>query len=62
MTDEEKKQVVNEAADETDGKKKLACAQAFKISKEHGIALKDIRKLCDENGIKIYRCQLGCFG
>jgi hypothetical protein len=44
-----------------EGKKKLACAQAFKISKEHDISLKEIGEICDQNNIKINSCQLGCF-
>jgi len=44
-----------------DGKKKLACAQAFKLSKEHGISLKEIGEICDKNDIRINSCQLGCF-
>ena len=61
MNDEEKKNMVTEALVEVDGKKKLPCAKAFIINKEHGIPLKEIGNICNDNGIKISSCQLGCF-
>ena len=57
---ENEKLVVN-AAVQRDGKKILACAQAFRLSKEHNISLKEIGETCDQNDIKIKSCQLGCF-
>lgn len=53
--------LVSDAAVESDGKKRLACAQAFKISKEHDIPLKEISGICNRLDIKIVSCQLGCF-
>jgi hypothetical protein len=44
-----------------EGKKTLACAQAFNPSKERDISLKEIGDACNRNGIKIVSCQLGCF-
>jgi len=55
------KNLVLEAASRSDGKKTLSCAQAFRIHREHGVALKDIGRMCNENGIRICACQLGCF-
>ncbi len=52
---------VLEAAAEHDGKRVLSCARAFEIHRQHQIALRDIGKICNENGIKIRQCQLGCF-
>jgi hypothetical protein len=57
---ENEKLIVN-AAVQREGKKILACAQAFKLSKEHNISLKEIGETCDQHDIKIKSCQLGCF-
>jgi hypothetical protein len=59
MVDKEK--IIVDSAVLQDGKKKLSCPQAFKISKEHGISLKEIGDICNKNNIKIHSCQLGCF-
>jgi hypothetical protein len=42
-------------------KKTLACTEAIKLSQEHDISLKEIGDTCNEHGIKIVACQLGCF-
>jgi hypothetical protein len=42
--------------------KKIPCRSLFRISKARGAALSELGKLCDRQGIKITRCQLGCFG
>ena len=42
-------------------RKHLPCPEAFKIAEEYKIALADIGNICNENKIKIYKCQLGCF-
>ena len=52
---------VIEAATEIDGRKKLACAQAFRIAESFGVGVAQVGRICDENDIKIYGCQLGCF-
>ncbi len=46
---------------ESDGCKKLTCADAFKVSKEHRVSLAEIGDYCDASGIKLFDCQLGCF-
>jgi hypothetical protein len=53
--------VVMNAAVVREGEKILACTQAFKLSKEHDIFLKEIGDACNRYGIKIVSCQLGCF-
>lgn len=40
---------------------KLSCGAAHKISEEHNVSLAEIGKLCDEEKIKIFGCQMGCF-
>ena len=61
MKKEEIKKIVLKAAAEIDGKKKLSCAKAYKLSQKHSIPLKAIGGCCNENSIKMYACQLGCF-
>ena len=57
---ENEKLIINEAL-LREGKKTLACAQAFKLSQEHNVSLKEIGEVCNQHGIKIIDCQLGCF-
>jgi hypothetical protein len=57
----ENEKMITNAAVLRDGKKKLSCAQAFKLSKEHNISLKEIGETCNKQGIKLMECQLGCF-
>lgn len=42
-------------------KKSLACSDASKIAEELKISISEVGKLCNDNGIKIMSCQLGCF-
>ena len=58
---DKKEQVVNEAMEIVDGKKILTCLQAFHLSEKQGIPLKEIGTICNNLGIKIRECQLGCF-
>jgi len=44
-----------------DDKKCLACSDASKIAEELKLSVTEVGKKCDENGIKIMSCQLGCF-
>ena len=50
-----------ERAQEIDGKKKLACAEAFKLSEELGAGRAEIGRICNQHDIRICKCQLGCF-
>ncbi|MBI5695085.1 MAG: hypothetical protein HZC51_04990 [Nitrospirae bacterium] len=56
MTDEQK-QMIRDAA--VDGR--LACAKAFRLSEELDLSLMVIGAFCNEDGIRIEHCQLGCF-
>ncbi|MEW5820902.1 MAG: hypothetical protein AB1782_11990 [Cyanobacteriota bacterium] len=60
MNDQLKERILQEA-NEIDGKMKLTCTQAFKISEDFNLKRKDIGDACNELKIKIYSCQLGCF-
>ena len=51
-----------EALQERAGEDKLiACANAFALARELGVPLADVGRACDELGIKVMQCQLGCF-
>jgi len=52
---------VLEQAQEIDGRKKLACAEAFKLALEFQVEAVEIGRICNQQKIKICNCQLGCF-
>ncbi len=41
--------------------KRLACADAFRIARDLDVPVADIGRACNELGIKMVQCQLGCF-
>ena len=41
--------------------KRIACADAFKIARDLDVPLADVGRTCNELGIKMMQCQLGCF-
>jgi hypothetical protein len=41
--------------------KRLACAEAFKIARDLDVPTPEVGRTCNELGIKIVGCQLGCF-
>jgi len=47
---------------EEGGRRKLRCADAFKLNAKHNVPLKKICRVCNKKGIRICQCQLGCFG
>jgi hypothetical protein len=53
--------LIDEAAVERDGNKKLPCARAFELAERHSVTLREIGESCNRSGIKIIACQLGCF-
>ena len=52
---------VLERAQEIDGRKKLACAEAFELAKEFEVEVIEIGRICNRHNIRIRKCQLGCF-
>ncbi len=52
---------VLERAQEIDGRKKLACAEAFKLAQELDVEAAEIGRICNQQNIRICKCQLGCF-
>lgn len=59
--EEELIKAVLERAREIDGRKKLACAEAFELAKEFEVEVIEIGRICNRNNIRICKCQLGCF-
>ncbi|MCF7790569.1 MAG: hypothetical protein K9L78_00440 [Victivallales bacterium] len=55
------KSAIKEGINEEEGKKYLTCGKAHQISKKQNITLKELGNYCNQNGIKIIKCQLGCF-
>ena len=46
---------------EANGRRSLTCAEAFRIAAELDVEAAEVRRLCDQEGIRICSCQLGCF-
>ncbi len=52
---------VKAGAVERDGRVTLRCSDAFRIADALSSDLAEIGQICNENGIRIVQCQLGCF-
>jgi hypothetical protein len=48
-------------AKEINGVKKLACAEAFKLAQQFKTEIIEIGRICNQQKIKICKCQLECF-
>ena len=59
--EEELINAVIERAEEIDGRKKLACAEAFELAQEFEVEVIEIGRICNRHNIRIRKCQLGCF-
>ncbi len=55
------KAAVEEKTFEKDGKVFLACHSAHVIAEELQVKLSAIGKICNDEKIRISKCQLGCF-
>ena len=49
------------SAQESQGRKKLTCAEAFELAKEFETEIIEIGRICNQHSIRIWKCQLGCF-
>ena len=61
MEKEELKRIVFDAVFEEDGRRKLTCPEAFRIAGEHNVELLEIARICNNENIRLCKCQLGCF-
>jgi hypothetical protein len=54
-------EIVKNATVQEDDRIKLFCKTAFELSEKHNLDMLDIARVCNNEGIKIAKCQLGCF-
>ena len=52
---------VLERAQDSDDRKKLTCTEAFQIAGELNVEVAEIGRICNQQNIRICKCQLGCF-
>ncbi|RLC48526.1 MAG: hypothetical protein DRH70_00815 [Candidatus Coatesbacteria bacterium] len=61
MANDELVIAVIDASYEEGGRRKLNCADAFKLAERLKVALHEVSRVCNERNIRISNCQLGCF-
>lgn len=54
-------EILNEVKKTASDGGKISCPKARRLAKELGVSPKLVGKACDELGIKIKDCELGCF-
>ncbi len=52
---------ITDNSEQIDGKKRLPCALALKLARDHAVSARDVGRTCDDLGIAVSKCQLGCF-
>ena len=59
---DKKEQLVDAVLRSSDGDpKKISCAKAFGLAKKYEANVAEIGRICNNNNVKICKCQLGCF-
>jgi hypothetical protein len=58
---EELTRAVLERSREMKGRRTLTCAQALSLAAELGVKPVRIGRICNQQGIRLGGCQLGCF-
>lgn len=62
ITMEENTKSISQALLEISGDdKRISCADARAFASSNSIGLAELGAMCDDLGIKIYACELGCF-
>ncbi|MBN2137133.1 MAG: hypothetical protein JW720_04955 [Sedimentisphaerales bacterium] len=61
MNNENVMAAVLNRAQESEGKKRLNCAEAFKLAAELNVGVAEIGRICNQCDVRICKCQLGCF-
>ena len=61
MDEERLVNAVLDRAESSDGKDRLGCAEAFALAKEFKVEAAVIGRICNEQDVRICKCQLGCF-
>jgi len=54
-------EILEVSGERPDGRRTLACADAFALAEKLGVKLTEISRLCNLKDIRIAKCQLGCF-
>ncbi len=59
----DKNEQLLEAVVKSDGgdREKMTCAEAFALAEKYAASITEIGRVCNENNVKICKCQLGCF-
>lgn len=42
-------------------REKMTCAEAFALAEKYETNVAEIGRICNQNNVKICKCQLGCF-
>ena len=50
-----------EGRQEPDGRRKLTCAEAFELAMRFEVEVIEVGRICNQNNVRICKCQLGCF-
>ena len=61
MDKQKTEELILAKAKDKDNKKYINCAEALGIANTMKIAPIEVGKICNELGVKIKNCQLGCF-
>lgn len=61
MSQEEMVKIVLDRSKEVGGRRVLTCAEALSLAGELKVEAKQIGRICDQENIRLGRCQLGCF-
>ncbi len=59
--EEEKKKTLQDRIKGEARDDRLPCGKAFQIASEVGASTAEVGETCNEMGVKIVNCQLGCF-
>ncbi len=61
MTPDETSQLIQALQQRAQSETPLSCAEAFQIAHDLDVPLAVVGRTCNELGIKVRMCQLGCF-
>lgn len=61
MTPDDTSQLVHTLRARAQSESPLSCAEAFQIAHDLDVPLAVVGRTCNELGIKLRMCQLGCF-
>ncbi len=62
MDKQQLKQMVLQQAQADQGRNTLSCHRAHVLAEDCSVTLQAIGQVCQDEGIKVVNCQLGCFG